>query len=228
MKNSLNILMLVGVLIFTSCSNYNNFQKRKYTRGIFRPKTERLRVFHEKEKSEEVLQTEQATVVVENIKIPFEVETIIQSENSKASIQAGERSLSEERTTEARVSRSDIQEREQKSQVALTKFKKKEKRKSLTSSERNAKSAFILGVISIGLMTTLFAAGITLGLLSVYYFPVVALARLPALLGFLGLFKGSLFFRQDPPLEGKYQKYRRKGLFLSFLTVVIWLLFFLL
>ncbi|XOV67289.1 MAG: hypothetical protein ACFHU9_16865 [Fluviicola sp.] len=227
MKNSLNILMLVGVLILTSCSNYNNFQKRKYTRGIFRPKTERLKAYHDKEKSEEVLRTGQHAEVLENGKKPFEIQTRTHSENFEAAIHTDDLNQSEERRTAVRDKNLDIREQKQGSQVAQTEVKKKEKRKSLTSSEKNAKSAFILGVTSIGLITTLFAAGITLGILSVYFFPILALARLPALLGFIGLFKGSLFFRQDPPLEGKYQKYRRRGLFLSFLTVVIWLLFFL-
>lgn len=231
MKYSLNILFIGGLLVFTSCSNLNNFQKRKYTRGVFRPKMERVHASNvEKEKAMD--SGREAIVVVSS-----------KNEVPSRSMESFKEQVSDELLHEETFSKTRKTADEGNESVAITvagvtekrskvkydpssKKGTKRARKQLTQSEKNARSSLVLGIVAISFAAFVFGLAFYVAFIPSTFFTVFGLMRFSALLGMLGIFKGSFFYGKDEPLTGKYEKFRRKGLFLSALAVIIWMTFF--
>lgn len=231
MKYSLNILIVVTTIVLTGCANYNNFHKRKYTRGFFQPKTERLRASDDKKIESTPERVEVLAKSAESVRSPLRTASskTTASQKIKDELDAREQEKSQYESAvlqEKEIDKVVLPGTERVSEK-VSDSKRKSKRTSLTASERNARSTFVLGIVSISLLSAITATTIILAFTSGYFFMAFGLMRIPALLGFLGLFKGSFFYDKQKPLTGKYSKYRKKGLFLSFLTVVLWIVLFL-
>lgn len=216
--------MLAGILGLTACSNYNNFQKRKHTRGFFRPKMERLKVSSDKSKEADTPKSEctaNATIAnsieaVSDAKLrdePLESPISIQKESTDLKMEQSPSVMKGLSNTKILDSNTD-------------KPKKVRKRDALSDSERSARKSYWLGIVAISLFAALIAITIVSAIWSSYFFAIYGLIRIPALLGFFGMFHGIFFYPKDASLQPKYQKYRRRGLFFSFLTVVLWLILF--
>jgi cation transport ATPase len=238
MKRLQFILAVTGVMVLASCSNYNSFSKRKYTKGVFHSNSARLKVEKEQNKqpSQALAIEKQATAASKGISVE---EKIVSQEHSvnleeKVNIKPAEMG------TTIRRDRIDHEQLEETSEIHSTinqeafqgdlnadqkkdQKRTKKERKSLTDEEKRARATLILGLISIGLVVSLFV------LLPFIAFPgaffsALGLFRVSALVAFLGIYEGAFFYKE--PLEGKYKKFRRKGLFFSVLVVALSIVLF--
>lgn len=255
MKKIQCILLLLGVLALGACSNYNNFNKRKFTKGRCRPGIARIKV--EKEAQENDVKTVSAyeradasfqknaatrsqTVPEvmqgqgENVKHVAVAQTSIalkgQGSGKTYSTEAIRMGISDKATSFSVHQNELAVTSKGKEDVVFRKDvnpgNKRKKKKELTYEERSARATLVLGIIAVSLSTLIFILAPFIGFLSPTFFTLYSFLRIPALLGVLGVFKGTAFYKQ--PLEGKYQKYRRKGLFLSIFAVAFWLITFVL
>lgn len=244
MKRIQLILALTGVMVLASCSNYSNFSKRKYTKGNFRPKSGSLRAEKPERNSQEeaILSLREVNIEAKKSRLHSSSKSIDNDLENFEDVLKSEKTdldLSEEGSrVSTQLKSSALEKKDHKGSIAMnlsnrgaaeiTKSKKKDKpnnkRKTLTDEQKNARATLVLGIIAIGIATIVFTLTPVLAF-SGSFFSIFALIRISALFGILGVFKGTAFYKN--PLEGKYKKFRRKGLFLSILAVALWLVLFL-
>lgn len=240
MKRIQFILAVTGVMILASCSNYNSFNKRKFTKGVFHSNSGRLKVEKGQNK-----QLEQALAIEKQAATAsrgFTVEEKIVSEEHFGSFQEEETIKPVETGVtlrKGRVDREQVEETSENFSVKKREGRKvnrkadeengkkrsKKERKQLTDAQINARRTLTLGIVALGVMLLIYMF-VLFAAFSGVFISFFGLMRIPALLGLMGIYKGSFFYKSDAPLEGKYKKFRRKGLSISVLTVLLWLMLF--
>ena len=240
MKYTPLILMSLSLVLFTSCSNYNNFSSRKYTKGKFRPKVAKM-----KSSKTETDNRLAEVKISEALEKHFEIEEekvgnrhieASQTQIEGSSMKDGnsdEISNNVEFTPSSEIKFVSDNKEEMASGIETSSLSigtrqekaPKWKRAEKSLDEKRLGVARTLGWIAMIGSAALILAAILMSAFGGFigFGAILMGRRVFMLLAAFGLFKG-IFFYNTAAMSERAQKRRRSAIFISFATLLFWIL----